>query len=112
MGTKNDPERCWTCNGSGWISTHVTLSDSRCPQCNGLGYHLVQRRGGMEASSPPCDPKAISFDVAEDGSSITFQPCGFTSHNPNDVEGKYCVRCHRFMDLVMAVRYVKKEMFP
>lgn len=59
-----------------------------------------------------CNPDEISFVVAEDGKSITFQPCGTISFNLNDVEQRYCARCHRFMDLVMAARELKKEMFP
>lgn len=34
--------------------------------------------------------------IAGDRSSITFFPCGTTSHNENDVKYLYCGRCHRF----------------
>lgn len=33
-----------------------------------------------------------------DGKAITCNLCGCTSHNPNDVEFKYCGRCCRFLD--------------
>lgn len=56
-----------------------------------------------------CNPRDISYTVAADGKSITFQPCGVTSHNINDIENKYCARCHRFMELVKAARDILKE---
>jgi hypothetical protein len=37
-----------------------------------------------------------SYVLADDGSSITCLVCGTTSYNVNDVEKKYCGRCHRF----------------
>lgn len=30
--------------------------------------------------------------------SITCPSCGMTSHNPNDIEQKYCGNCHKFHD--------------
>jgi hypothetical protein len=52
----------------------------------------------------PCNPIEIKWSVAEGGKSITFQPCGTTSHNINDVTQRYCARCDRFMDLVELAR--------
>jgi hypothetical protein len=59
-----------------------------------------------------CSPKDISYSVAADRKSITFYPCRFTSYNPHDVEQRYCVRCHRFMDLLEAVRDLTDRFFP
>ena len=58
-----------------------------------------------------CDPDEIECMVAPDGSSITFTPCGWNSHNPNDVAQRYCARCHRWMDLVELSRKLKAELF-
>lgn len=45
-----------------------------------------------------------SFEVAADGSRITFHPCGVTSHHPEDVRHRYCARCRRFIgDLLQTV---------
>lgn len=52
----------------------------------------------------PCSPDEISYTVAEDGSSITFRPCGITSCHPEDVRQRYCAACNRFMDLVELAR--------
>lgn len=60
----------------------------------------------------PCDPDTISCTVAADGASITFQPCGVTSHHPKDVAARYCARCHRFMDLVEIAREIRREVRP
>lgn len=57
-----------------------------------------------------CAPNEISCTVAEDGKSITFQPCGLTSHHPRDIEERYCVACHRWMGLLEVVRKIRKEM--
>lgn len=51
-------------------------------------------------------PFEITYTVAEDGSSITFRPCGVTSNHPMDVRQKYCPRCHRFMDLIALAKEV------
>jgi hypothetical protein len=56
-----------------------------------------------------CNPNEISYTVAADGRSILFRPCGVRSFNMNDVEQKYCARCHRFMDLVEAARELTRE---
>lgn len=50
-------------------------------------------------SPVPSECSASDFLVAPDGRSITFLPCGVTSHNANDVRERYCARCHRFMEL-------------
>jgi hypothetical protein len=36
------------------------------------------------------------YRIGGDGESITCLKCGFTSHNPNDVNQKYCYMCHVF----------------
>ena len=41
--------------------------------------------------------------------SITFHPCGVTSFNRNDIEQRYCVVCHRFMDLVDLAKELSRE---
>lgn len=28
---------------------------------------------------------------------IRFNPCGVVSRNKNDIENKYCAKCHRFI---------------
>jgi hypothetical protein len=49
-------------------------------------------------------PLEITYTIAEDGKSITFQPCGYTSDHPMDVEAKYCAHCHRWMELIELAR--------
>jgi hypothetical protein len=49
-------------------------------------------------------PLEITYTIGHDGNSITFHPCGFTSHHPQDVAQKYCIRCHRWMDLIELAR--------
>jgi len=53
-------------------------------------------------------PLEITYTIAEDGKSITFQPCGYTSHNKNDVESRYCAACHRWMGLLELAREMHK----
>lgn len=56
--------------------------------------------GRKEAAAPAAalDCKGPSgYAIAADHRSITFRPCGTTSHNPKDVENRYCGRCHRFV---------------
>lgn len=53
-----------------------------------------------------CDPFEITYTIAEDSSSITFQPCGVTTRHPMDVRQKYCPVCHRFMDLIALAKEV------
>lgn len=43
-----------------------------------------------------CHPDP-TFLIATDRQSITFQPCGLTSHNAHDVSERYCGKCHRFL---------------
>lgn len=57
-----------------------------------------------------CSPDEISYEVAPDGKSITFHPCGTTSHHPQDIIHRYCARCHRFMGLLETARKLKREM--
>jgi hypothetical protein len=56
-----------------------------------------------------CNPREITCTVAENGRSIEFHPCGVISHNINDVQNKYCARCHRFVSLVDAARSILEE---
>jgi hypothetical protein len=58
-----------------------------------------------------CTPNEIIYSVADDGKSITFQPCGHKSYHPKDVEHRYCSRCHRFMALLELARQLLKEEF-
>ena len=37
-----------------------------------------------------------SYQISQDGASITCFVCGFTSHNQNDVKEKYCGYCKTF----------------
>lgn len=37
-----------------------------------------------------------TYTLSEDGQSITCNLCGMRSYNRNDIEQKYCGRCHRF----------------
>ena len=37
------------------------------------------------------------YEVAPDGSSITFVPCQTTSYNADDIKHRYCAKCHRFI---------------
>lgn len=55
----------------------------------------------MIACSHPLD---ITYILGADRKSITFYPCGYTSHHPQDVAERYCVRCHRWMDLIQLAR--------
>ncbi len=69
------------------------------------GTVLPGPRSAASGNHPwPCNPREITCTIAADGKSITFQPCGMTSHNPSDVEQRYCIRCHRWMDLVELAR--------
>jgi len=46
-----------------------------------------------------------TYEVPADDSWFTCQLCGSTSHNPNDVAHRYCVRCAVFHeDLPEVVR--------
>jgi hypothetical protein len=56
-----------------------------------------------------CDPTKITYAVAGNGKSITFQPCGNTSYHPKDIEQRYCSWCHRFMELVELANQLKEE---
>lgn len=42
--------------------------------------------------------RAAAYTIAADGSAITCHRCGLTSHNPNDVEHRYCDHCKVFHD--------------
>lgn len=39
-----------------------------------------------------------TFEISKDGKSIKCLRCERTSHNPNDVEHRYCGFCHQFHD--------------
>lgn len=45
-----------------------------------------------------------TFQVAQDGLSITFQPCGTTSYHPDDIKNRYCPLCHRFIGDLLRFR--------
>lgn len=69
----------------------------------------------------PCDPEQMNCRISDDGTSITFTPCGNVSHNPQDVANRYCARCNRFMEhveemrgcrLVRAVSSAREKMVP
>ncbi len=48
----------------------------------------------------PCAPSQVSsYEITPSRRSITFQPCGVTSYNRNDVEQHYCGLCHRFIEV-------------
>lgn len=42
-----------------------------------------------------------SYQVAGNGNSITFHPCGTISYSPSDVTNRYCGKCHRFIGDIM-----------
>jgi hypothetical protein len=50
-----------------------------------------------ETLTPCTATQSASYTIAADGRSITFSPCGITSHNPNDLAHRYCGLCHRFI---------------
>lgn len=88
-------------------------TDGEALACQYCGNGMVFRNGAFEWSGADCpwrctQPRDVTYAVAEDGKSITFQPCGFTSHNPSDVAHKYCSRCHRFMDLIDLAKGMSK----
>lgn len=62
----------------------------------------------------PCSPDDISYVIEDtpDGRRILFMPCGFTSYHPMDIANKYCIRCHRWMDLLEFAREMKAVLFP
>jgi hypothetical protein len=37
-----------------------------------------------------------SYMIVEGGRAIYCLTCGMTSHNPHDVENRYCGNCHKF----------------
>lgn len=43
------------------------------------------------------DPSQSSYEVAGDGKSITFRPCGITSWHPEDVRSRFCGLCRSFI---------------
>lgn len=45
------------------------------------------------------DPR--SYDISDDGSSITCRLCQMTSHNATDVTKKYCGNCNIFHEEIM-----------
>ena len=45
-----------------------------------------------------CKPSQVSSYIADDDAiCIMFMPCAAVSFNRNDVEQRYCARCHRFI---------------
>jgi hypothetical protein len=38
------------------------------------------------------------YHLLEDGKAIRCLRCHLVSHHPQDVENRYCVRCHLFLD--------------
>lgn len=50
-----------------------------------------------------------AYTIAPDGASITCHRCGRTSHNPNDVEQRYCGACHVFHDKLLTVWVIYKQ---
>jgi hypothetical protein len=47
----------------------------------------------------PCSSRSEScYAIAADGRSVTFLPCGITSHHPMDVQHRYCALCHSFIE--------------
>ena len=38
------------------------------------------------------------YTISDAGVEITCKRCGYTSHNLNDVENRYCGECHLFLD--------------
>jgi CRISPR/Cas system-associated protein Cas10 (large subunit of type III CRISPR-Cas system) len=54
-------------------------------------------------------PLEITYILGPGGRSITFYPCWFTSHHPEDVAQKYCAVCHRWMDLIELARRMHEE---
>lgn len=47
----------------------------------------------------------MNYTIAPDGQSITCNDCGHTSHNPQDVEYRYCGYCHAFLDDARAYEF-------
>jgi hypothetical protein len=44
----------------------------------------------------PCKKfQSSTFEVAEDGQSITFRPCGIRSYHRPDVQERFCYYCNR-----------------
>lgn len=44
-----------------------------------------------------CLPQQLrSCEVSSDGHSITFSPCGLTSHHPMDVRLRFCALCTHY----------------
>lgn len=41
---------------------------------------------------------APTYEISADGKSFTCLRCKLTSHNPRDVENRYCGRCHAHHD--------------
>src|ERR1043166_5712892 len=55
----------------------------QCPRC--------KHKFGFDLFSSP----GLWFELT--ATSITCGQCGRTSHNPNDVENRYCGACHVFL---------------
>lgn len=42
--------------------------------------------------------ETVSYLVSFDGKVLFCRMCGYASHNPHDVENRYCGHCHLFHD--------------
>ena len=49
-----------------------------------------------ELASTVCAEQGLKYWISQHGDSITCTTCRKTSHNPNDVENRYCGFCHVF----------------
>jgi hypothetical protein len=64
----------------------TTNTSGRCDR----GEHAACNRSSCEC---PCHP---TYTISDSGKSITCCVCGMTSFNLNDVEQKFCGKCHFF----------------
>jgi hypothetical protein len=79
-------------SGSAWTPHHHGLPTGRV-QVSNFDTWDAARLAGQEAGL-----SVVSYTLDEDKLSITCLRCKRTSHNPEDVEQRYCGQCHIFMD--------------
>lgn len=50
--------------------------------------------GGLQPPMPA--RRYFEFTIGPDNASITCNTCGMTSYHPQDVQNRYCGKCHKF----------------
>jgi DnaJ-class molecular chaperone len=71
-----------------------------CPDCRGRGF--TPRVAAIDDDGPmhgPCETCAGKGAIADEAPRSYICPgCRAVSYNPNDIDERYCGRCHQFAD--------------